>query len=181
MRSVLDLWLKHREGLQREPIQKSRSLPSPCQSSSISQSGLAWSQWFHGQRLCIAIHRAAPRVPLAPAAAGTFLQVPTEWCLLQKLPWPPSLRESGWLVFLFRAIWPRWAQLEVSASLRGRAGKALLAAGSGGELGCLPGAAESFTRELQPSRESGFVSDNSSQSFQAGLWCWSNINPVQVF
>lgn len=51
--SVLDSWLKC------EPIPKRHRLPNRCQSSSIFQPGLDRSQWLHGQRLCITIHRAA--------------------------------------------------------------------------------------------------------------------------
>lgn len=126
--SVLDSRLKRREGLQCEPVPKSHGLPNRCQSSSIFQSGLDWSQWLHGRRLCAAVHRAAP----PPAflwhrrllLRGRFCRFPPNGAFSRNFSWLSSLQESRWLFFGFHTIWSRWAQPEVSAAPRGRAGKA---------------------------------------------------------
>lgn len=72
----------------------------------------------------------------------------------------------------------------VSASLRERAGKPLLASGRTEELegfGCLLDAAESFALKLGAKLGSGLMADNSSESFQASFRCSSNINAAWVF
>lgn len=73
-------------------------------------------------------------------------------------------------------------KLEVTASLHGKAGKPLLASGRTEELWGIRDVLWMLWRAALPSScaascESGFVSDNSNESFQASFQCSSNTNP----
>lgn len=145
--SVLDLQLEHQEGLKYKLILKSHRLPNHCQSSSIFQSGLDWSRWLHGQKLCIAIYHTAqpPTFPwhqwLLPQ--GHFCRFPQNGAFFRSSPGCLHCRNPDGYFSFFTQSGP--ARLRVSASLRERAGKPLLASGRTEELGgfgCLLDAAE---------------------------------------
>lgn len=65
-----------------------------------------------------ALHKPLPGSGTGSAAV-MLLQLPPERRRLRQPACLPSPQAPRWLHFIFRTIWSRWAQQEVSASLKG--------------------------------------------------------------